>query len=198
MEVQVKHLGAMQFEVSTRGHSVISDQPVEAGGHDEGMTPPEFFLAALGSCAGFYAAAYLRKKGLATEGTHVRVTAEKAGPPARLDCFRIEVTVPIELSEANRAGVDDAVHRCLIHNTMLATPAIRVEVMSPVQNESLTSLPEPQSNRAQPGSSKQESPAECPCHRLDSQPAPPATEAHQKQPWPAPAATIEWSSAAAG
>lgn len=132
MEVQVKHLGAMQFEIFARGHSVISDQPVEAGGHDEGMTPPEFLLASLGSCAGFYAAAYLRKKGLATEGTHVRVNAEKAGPPARLDSFTIEVTAPIELSEADCAGVKDAVHRCLIHNTMLATPSLRIEVLSPV------------------------------------------------------------------
>jgi organic hydroperoxide reductase OsmC/OhrA len=29
-----------------------SDQPVENGGHDEGMTPPELLLASLGSCAG--------------------------------------------------------------------------------------------------------------------------------------------------
>ena len=62
MEVFVQHLGAVQFEVKARRHTIISDQPVEGGGFDEGMTPPELMLAALGSCAAYYAAEYLRKQ----------------------------------------------------------------------------------------------------------------------------------------
>ena len=91
MEVNVKLLGDVKFEIGARSHTVVSDQPQENGGQDEGMTPPELFLASLGSCAAFYASAYLRKKGLARKGVAVRVTAEKAGPPARLDNFKIEV-----------------------------------------------------------------------------------------------------------
>ena len=77
MEVIIEHLGAVQFEIKVRGHAIVSDQPRENGGFDEGMTPPELLLASLGSCAAFYAAQYLRKHKLATEGTRVRVTAEK-------------------------------------------------------------------------------------------------------------------------
>jgi putative redox protein len=65
MEVTVEHLGALQFEIQARQHTIVSDQPPENGGHDEGMTPPELLLASLGSCAGFYAAQYLRKHQLA-------------------------------------------------------------------------------------------------------------------------------------
>ena len=61
MEVTIEHLGAVQFEIRARHHVVACDQPLENGGFDEGMTPPEFMLASLGSCAGFYAAAYLKK-----------------------------------------------------------------------------------------------------------------------------------------
>ena len=132
MEVIVKHLGEVKFEITAREHAVLCDQPAESGGHDEGMTPPEFFLASLGSCAAFYAVAYLKKKGLPREGVEVRVTAEKAGPPARLDNFRIEVKMSTALSEADRAGVDDAVHRCLIHNTLMHTPKVEIELHSPV------------------------------------------------------------------
>jgi uncharacterized OsmC-like protein len=111
---------------------VVSDQPQENGGHDEGMTPPELFLASLGSCAAFYASAYLRKKGLPREGVEVRVTAEKAGPPARLDNFKIEVQIPLALSEADKLGVDQAVHHCLIHSTLLHPPTIKIELHTPV------------------------------------------------------------------
>lgn len=125
IEVKVKHLGAVKFQIDARKHTVISDQPTESGGADEGMTPPEFLLSALGSCAAFYAVAYLKKKNL-PQDVAVRVTADKAGPPARLDNFQIDVDVPIQLSDADRAGIDQAVHRCLIHATLQHPPTVHI------------------------------------------------------------------------
>jgi putative redox protein len=133
MEVTVEHLGAVQFEIRARQHAIVSDQPPENFGHDEGMTPPELLLASLGSCAAFYAAQYLRKYKLATEGTHVRVTADKVKDPARVDNFRIDVETPVELSEQHRAGVEAAVHHCLIHNTLLQPPKIAIEIKDAVR-----------------------------------------------------------------
>jgi uncharacterized OsmC-like protein len=132
MEINVKLLDDVKFEIGARNHTVVSDQPQQNGGHDEGMTPPELFLASLGSCAAFYASAYLRKKGLPREGVEVRVTAEKAGPPARLDNFKIEVRIPLPLSEADRIGIEQAVHHCVIHNTMLHPPTINFELHTTV------------------------------------------------------------------
>ena len=128
MEVTVDHLGAVQFEIHARQHTISCDQPLENGGYDEGMTPPELLLASLGSCAGFYAAQYLRKYKLATEGTRVRVTAEKLKDPARVDNFLIEIDTPLELTEQHRAGVERAVHHCLIHNTLLHPPQMTIEI----------------------------------------------------------------------
>jgi uncharacterized OsmC-like protein len=128
LEVNVEHLGAVQFDIKARNHSIVSDQPEESGGFDEGMTPPELMLAALGSCAAYYAVAYLKRKNLGGEGTRVRVTADKAAAPARLDNFSISVEVPLDLTEEHRAGLDDAVHRCLIHNTLTHPPAISIHI----------------------------------------------------------------------
>ena len=130
LEITVEHLGAVQFEIKARGHSIVSDQPVESGGFDEGMTPPELMLASLGSCAGYYAADYLKRQKLGAEGTRVRVTADKAKNPARLDNFKIEVDVPANLSEEHVKGVQEAVHRCLIHNTLMHPPTISLEIKS--------------------------------------------------------------------
>jgi putative redox protein len=135
MEVTVEHLGAVQFEVKARQHTISCDQPPENGGYDEGMTPPELLLASLGTCACFYVAQYLRKHKLATEATRVRVTADKVKDPARLDNFRIEVITPIELTEQHRTGVENAVHHCLIHNTLLHPPKIALDIMLNVEAE---------------------------------------------------------------
>jgi len=128
MEITVEHLGAVQFEIRARQHTNVCDQPETSGGFDEGMTPPELMLASLGSCANYYAAQYLRKKGLASEGTRVRVTANRMTGPARLDDFRIEIDLPVTCGEEHRKGVENAVHHCLIHNTLLHPPKITIAI----------------------------------------------------------------------
>jgi putative redox protein len=123
MEVLVKHLGNVKFSAAARGHQVICDQPAENSGEDKGMTPPEFLLASLGTCAGFYAAQYLKTRSLPMEGLEVLVTAEKALHPARLGSFRLTVRVP-RLDPQHQEGVMRAVKLCLVHNTLVNTPAI--------------------------------------------------------------------------
>jgi putative redox protein len=132
MEVVVEHLGAVQFEIKARQHTFISDQPIDNGGDDEGMTPPELLLASLGSCAAFYAVDYLKRNSLLRVGVKVRVTADKVKAPFRLDNFKIEVEVPGEIEENHLQGLDDAVHRCLIHNTLQHPPKMDVVVNAAV------------------------------------------------------------------
>ena len=132
MEVTAEHLGAVQFEIKARQHTLICDQPVESNGFDEGMTPPELLLASLASCAAFYAVDYLKRNHLLTEGVRAHVTADKVKGPFRLDNFHITVETPSELSEAHLKGVDDAVHRCLIHNTLMQPPKIEFTIHAPV------------------------------------------------------------------
>ena len=130
-EVLVDHLGEVQFEVKARGHTIVCDQPMENGGFDEGMTPPEFLLASLGTCAGYYAVQYMKARNLPMEGLRIRTTADKAKAPARLTDFRIELELPGQLDARHREGIMRAVHACLIHNTLLNPPRIDVEVKTP-------------------------------------------------------------------
>ena len=127
MEVTIRHLGDVQFQAEARGHRILCDQPAENHGSDQGMTPPEFLLASLGTCAGFYAAQYLRTRSLSTEGLEVKVHAEKALRPARLAEFRIEVLAP-EVPEEHEAGLLRAVDTCLIRNTLLNPPSVETVV----------------------------------------------------------------------
>ncbi len=128
MEVTAQFVENAKFEVSARGHRVICDQPLDNGGADEGMSPPEFLLASLATCAAYYAAQYLKARKLSTEDVKVRVTAEKAAQPARLASFKIEVTTVPGLDARHLDGVLRAAKACLIHNTLLGSPSIEVVV----------------------------------------------------------------------
>ncbi len=132
METVVQFAGGLKFEVVTRGHRVVCDQPTDNGGADSGMSPPEFLLASLGTCAGYYAAQYLKARSLPAEGLVVRVAAEKELKPARLSGFKILVEAPGIEDERHREGLMRAVKSCLIHNTLMQPPHIEIELRAPV------------------------------------------------------------------
>ncbi|HXK03374.1 MAG TPA: OsmC family protein [Verrucomicrobiae bacterium] len=123
MEIRVQHLDKVKFSAIVRGHRIVCDQPPGNGGADEGPTPPEFLLISLGTCAGFYAAQYLKNHGLSQQGLEVTVSADKVPAPARLGKFRIEVQTP-GLPVEHQAGVLRAVNACLIKNTLAQPPVI--------------------------------------------------------------------------
>ncbi|HEX4756399.1 MAG TPA: OsmC family protein [Terracidiphilus sp.] len=128
MEVKVSHLGQVKFNIQSRSHSILCDQPVENGGEDTAMTPPELMLASLGSCAAFYAVQYLKCHNLAESGVEVSVTADKLKVPARLGNFNIRVEYPVALNEEQTEGLLRSVRHCLIHNTLLSLPEIKIDL----------------------------------------------------------------------
>jgi len=128
MEVKVSHLGQVRFNIQSRSHSILCDQPVDNGGEDTAMTPPELMLASLGSCAAFYALQYLKARNLADSGVEVSVTAEKLKGPARLGNFKIRVEYPVTLDQDHTEGLMRSVKHCLIHNTLLAPPEVNIEL----------------------------------------------------------------------
>jgi uncharacterized OsmC-like protein len=130
MEVKVSHVGKVRFQIQARQHVIECDQPLENGGDDAGMTPPEIFLGSLGSCAAFYAAQYLSSRKLADHGLEVSVVAEKLREPARLGNFIIKVQSPVTLTADQTLALERSVHRCLIHQTMLQPPQIAIEIVA--------------------------------------------------------------------
>jgi putative redox protein len=130
MEVTIKHLDRVKFSIQSRSHTILCDQPAENGGEDSGMTPPELLLASLGSCAAFYAVQYLKTRNLAESGVEVSVTADKLTQPARVGNFRVQVICPVALSEDQTAGLMRSVHHCLVHNTLLSPPEIKIELVA--------------------------------------------------------------------
>lgn len=127
MEAVIRYLGNVKFEATARGHRVLCDQPVDNSGTDKGLTPPEFLLVSLGTCAGYYATQYLKTRGLNAEKVTVRVSAEKATQPARLASFVVEVEAP-NIDPRHHDGLMRAVKGCLIHNTLTQAPHIELHI----------------------------------------------------------------------
>jgi putative redox protein len=60
----------------TEGHTVVSDEPLEEGGSDEGMNPFELLSGSLASCTAITIQMYLERKGWKVDELVVDVNME--------------------------------------------------------------------------------------------------------------------------
>lgn len=127
--LDVTHVDGDAYEVDIRGHRLLVDQPVDAGGTDIAPTPVELFAASLATCVAFYAGRYLKRHGLRREGLRVRSEFTMATDlPARVESLRLVVVPPPELPARRQAALLAVASHCTVHNTLHDPPAIRIEV----------------------------------------------------------------------
>jgi uncharacterized OsmC-like protein len=115
-----------RLEIDVRGHHVIVDQPLRAGGGDEGPTPTELFIAGLASCVGFYAERFLRRHSLPVDGLEVRCQFAMDPDAARVASVQLGVVVPAFLNESHRRALLAVVDHCTVHNSIRQEPEVGI------------------------------------------------------------------------
>lgn len=107
--------------------SLITDEPVEAGGEGAGPDPYSLLLAALGSCISMTVTLYARRKQWPLEGVAVRLRQNRIHAQDCEVCddkegfvHRIERTVTLagSLTPEQHARLQEIAHKCPIHKTL--------------------------------------------------------------------------------
>jgi putative redox protein len=109
-------------------HSFITDEPIAAGGEDAGPDPYTLLLAALGSCISMTVHLYARRKQWPLEGVIVRLRQKRVHAKDCEECTQnkdsyihhIERSVTFEgqLSDEQRARLQEIAHKCPVHKTL--------------------------------------------------------------------------------
>jgi putative redox protein len=117
--------GGYRCRVPVRDFELVSDEPPEAGGNDEGPTPTELLVAALATCFTAAVAHAARKRGMQLPDLSVTADAEYDG----LRFGAVTLTVHCTL---DRTVLEPLVERarsyCYVSNTLLTTPQLDVVI----------------------------------------------------------------------
>lgn len=129
--ISVTHLVEDRFRIDVRGHQLLVDQP-HRDREEAGPSPTELFVSSLAACVGHYAAGFLRRHGLAEEGLRVDCDwTMLASQPARVGRVNLSVATAVPVPDELRAGLQEEVEHCTVHNTLRRPPPITVTVAQP-------------------------------------------------------------------
>jgi putative redox protein len=128
--VIVRHVNDDAYAIITRGHTMLTDQPVADGGSDAAATPTELLVASLASCVAFYAGRYLLRHGLDRAGLAVTAEFEMAADrPTRVGAVRLRITVPGGVPPQRTDALLAVVSHCTVHNTLRRQPDVSIELI---------------------------------------------------------------------
>jgi len=114
-------------EVEAGGHTVVADEPENLGGTDNGPTPYDYLLAALGGCTAMTLRMYADRKGWPLESVTVRLSQDRIHAKdcgeceteeGRIDRIGREIELGGPLDEKQRRRLMEVADMCPVHRTL--------------------------------------------------------------------------------
>ncbi|OGU16832.1 MAG: osmotically inducible protein C [Geobacteraceae bacterium GWC2_53_11] len=114
-------------ELFANGFPLVADEPLEYGGGNEGPSPYEYLLAALGACTGMTIRMYAQSKKWPLEDVVVRLSHQKIHAEDCQDCdekvrqidsIERELELHGKLDEEQRQRLLEIAGRCPVHRTL--------------------------------------------------------------------------------
>ncbi len=123
-KVEIVARGGYAFLVKSRDYEFVVDIK------GKGITPPDTFLAGLGSCVGVYARKYAEGAGLDLGEFTVNVEAE-FDPKPPVSFRRIDVGIDLKgakIDDLRQKALVDFVNKCPIKATLDGKPAVAIKI----------------------------------------------------------------------
>jgi len=125
---------SLRNEIESGHHRLIADEPVDAGGSDEGPTPYDFLATALGTCTSMTMRVVATREKIPLEGAEIHITSDRMYAKDCADCtsatgyihrFDVRIKLLGTLTDPQRERLLTVARRCPVAKTL--TSEIKIE-----------------------------------------------------------------------
>ncbi len=126
MEIIIDFPGGARVDAHFGAFALRTDQPVQHGGEDSAPTPFATFLAALGTCAGYYVLCFCRERGISPAGISIIQQTENDPETKLVSRVSLSVRLPHDFPVKYAKAVIKAAEQCTVKRHLLHPPAIDI------------------------------------------------------------------------
>jgi putative redox protein len=123
--ITTTYKGDMLFLTRIGNHSLLADVSETMGGKDRAPTPPELFIASLGTCVGALVAQYCGRNGIDAGDMTVAVDYKKADQPTRLTDLVVTINMPHASCQDREGAIRRVAEHCPVHQTIVTLEGIK-------------------------------------------------------------------------
>lgn len=125
--------GGYTQDIRAGRHAFVGDEPKDVGGADEGPTPYDFLLAALGTCTSMTLRMYAERKELPLEGVAVQLTHSRRHAKdcdeceqtsGKVDVIERAITLSGDLDDDQRQRLLEIADKCPVHRTLTSETVV--------------------------------------------------------------------------
>jgi putative redox protein len=118
--------GGKIITAHSRGHHIITDQPSDSGGGDNGPTPFELYLASIGTCAGVYVKSFCDNRKIDTD--NIKIIQEthynkETGLPVSIT---LDIKLPAGFPEKYKTALISVAELCKVKKSIANPPEFQI------------------------------------------------------------------------
>ncbi len=127
MHIDVDLPGNQKVRGKFRGFEILTDQPTDSGGDNEGASPFELFLASLATCAGYYVVAFCNSRNIPADKITLSCDFPRNPESKLVEEAKIVINLPEDFPEKYRDAVVRSAEKCTVKKHLEHPPTITVE-----------------------------------------------------------------------
>ncbi len=127
MSMKITFPGGQAVNALYKDFTIGTDQPEAAGGDGSAPSPFDLCLAALGTCAGFFALRFCQERKIDATGMRLELETEQDPDSHRkLDRVQIRIHLPPGFPEKYRKAIIRAAEQCSVKRMIQEPPDFEV------------------------------------------------------------------------
>jgi putative redox protein len=128
MKLSVSYHSGTRHDIVIRGHRIVTDQPVEDGGQDAGVSPVELFVGSVASCVGYFVGRFCTRHGVSQDGLSVEADWSMAENPHRVGRIDLAIHLPDRIAPDMKERLLKVAHGCTVHHSLAIAPTIDIKL----------------------------------------------------------------------
>jgi len=129
MDLIITFPGGRKVDAEYKGHTIHTDQPVQAGGEGSAPSPFDYFLASIGTCSGIYVVDFCENRGIPLEGIRIVQRMERDPEKKMISLVSLDIEVPADFPDKYRESLIRVVDLCTVKKHMLDPPEFAIQIV---------------------------------------------------------------------